>query len=425
MVQLRIQAKQMKDEGKYNEAIILYKQLTLKEEDKWVSWEFAYCLKQVGELDEAIVICKETYNRDHNFLYNNNLLGWLLYEKYFKTLQDDYSYEEVSKLYDIALYIPNIITQDDKSAYSNIILRMLKILKNSTSNNNDRIFELLNLLDYDKLSSEPKTFTQMGREKEYHSDKEMYFSYKTKVLHSKGLHSECVSCCDIALAELENFHHDNEIWFKVRRALSIGEIADFDESLKQLLQILIIKPHWIIMTELARTYVKVGDEKNSLLYYSKAIITNEPIKMKVAILMEIMMLLENMKEHSWRELHGCMLYKIRDKEGWSIKQDLDTLYKNSELTNLNEYQIHKKLKEYWINNIHNLSTSYNGIVTKVHSNGKFGFIKSSANSYYFQMKSIVFSNKIKIGDKVRFTLTDSYDSKKDRLSKEASYVIIE
>ena len=66
MNELRLKAKSLKDEKKYVDAIEIYEQIYSDSCDKWIAWEYSYCLKQVGRIDGAIDICRTVYNSQNS-----------------------------------------------------------------------------------------------------------------------------------------------------------------------------------------------------------------------------------------------------------------------------------------------------------------------------------------------------------------------
>lgn len=426
MDELRIKAKQFKNKKEFNEAILIYEQIYPIYYDKWVGWEYSYCLKQLVKIDQAIEISKKIYSKDKKFKYNNDLLAWLLYEKYFKNLKDKYSHDEVVQLYNIALFVSTIISQDKTSPLEKILLKALRVLKRDGNNFEDKMIILLNKIDIKKLSTIPREYIdKKDKRKEYQSDKEMYYAYKSKALYVEQKYEECINCCEEALSDIADFHHDNDVWIQYRKSLSIGKLGSVDNAIEELKKLSNIKSHWVIFAEIARLYTVSCDNENALLYFCRAAITPDPPKMKVSMYDEMAIFLKNIGQDYFAYLHVLLSKNIRVGEGWNIPTngiDLIAKLKKTE----EEYSVQLEiLQSYWLDIIYNQLTSISGIITNIHKNGKFGFIRSSTCSYYFKMTSVVFKSKAKENDKVSFCIIQSFDKSKNKLTEEAVYIKID
>ena len=84
----RRQAQEYKAAKDFERANEIYEMLWNTKQDMfdmWLGWEYAYCLKQMGDVDEAIKVSKETYLKYKHFRYNSSFLCWCIYEKYIDT----------------------------------------------------------------------------------------------------------------------------------------------------------------------------------------------------------------------------------------------------------------------------------------------------------------------------------------------------
>lgn len=61
-------------------------------------------------------------------------------------------------------------------------------------------------------------------------DRENYYSFKIKVLFELKEYEKCISICDKALAHMKNFHHENDLWFKVKKAKCLSALNNNDKA---------------------------------------------------------------------------------------------------------------------------------------------------------------------------------------------------
>lgn len=426
MEKLRNEAKTLKDAKKYSEAIIIYTKIYDSSSDKWLSWEYAYCLKQNKQIDEAINICKNLYATNKTFKYNNDLLSWLLYEKYFKVSQDEYSKKELDNLYDIAKFIPNIVEQNSNSPYEKIMLSAIKKIHKHSNTSNSKILELLSLIEPDLLSNQPGTFKKNNRESEYQSNKEYYYSIKAKVLYLEHSYNECIACCDEALKTIASFHHNNDTWMKYRKALCWDKIGKTEEAIIKLKELITEKKHWVIYHSIAKIYDESNNEIQALLYFSIAALDSVADNMKVTLFQDFAIFLNKINKFDFAYIHAMYAKKLREAESWSIPNELNHLIDEilKQFPEVNSEISKKKLKQYWLDNVRTVLGLEHGKVTNIHRNKKFGFISSGTKSYYFQMKSVIGKKNIQSNDLVEFTIIDSYDTLKKKATKEAAYICL-
>jgi hypothetical protein len=421
-VEIRKEAQKQKSQNNWADAITLYKKIYSPQCDCWLAWEYANCLKKLSRLDEAISVSKNLYQRDKQFIYNNNFLSWLLYEKYFKRPQKKYNFQELNHLYEIALSITTFTAQDGKGAYEITIVQMLKLLKRHGNNPVSKILALLAKLDVQKLSDRAGKYEQKGREKEYQSPKEMFYAMKTKALLDSKCYAKCISCCDEALLYLEHFHHDNKSWIIARKAISMAKSKNLDEGIAELKKILLHKNHWSLLEKIAEIYLIKQEPSNALLYFSMASISNDPSKMKVTLYLNMANLLYSIgdNENAWK--HLCFAKGIRENERWNIPESMQQLQMRLSAYEFSDDVQFYQLKEFWLQTIYAKLGKHNGVINKINAGGKTGFILCGGKSFFFKGQSFVEHSNFKEHDKVIFCLIESFDVKKQRQSLECGYI---
>lgn len=207
MEELRKRAKELKDDKQFKQAVELYAEIWSNDnKDKWLGWEYAYCLKQLGEITKTIEVCKETYKLDSKFTMNNDLMAWSVYEKYFKTKKDVYTDQELEDLELIGQSIIELIDHKEKSAYEYIVFAMANSYKKKGDKNSyTKIINWLDKLDSTKLSDEVVSYVdKRGKDTELPSRREEYYSLRSKSLIELERYKDCIKCCDDAKKDIEN-----------------------------------------------------------------------------------------------------------------------------------------------------------------------------------------------------------------------------
>lgn len=285
------------------------------------------------------------------------------------------------------------------------------------------------MVNCDILTEEPITYQlQDGTLKEGASRKEEYFSIKTKALEKSEKYDKCIECCKVALESISKFHYDNDIWFEVRKNYCTCMLLNGDTfigAINELISLSNNKKHWSIYNKIFSCYCKIGDYKNAIIFGAKALISKEPMEMKVTLLCDFAYALEVENYKTEAGNHFALVFQIRKKSGWNISPEI--------IAKLAEYNISDDviinviyLRSFWIELLRAAEETYAGKILSMMPHGKSGFICGDDNLNYFFKKSSVISgyNKLQIGKKVLFRIIDSIDKKKQVVSKEAVDITI-
>lgn len=363
------------------------------EEDIKTQLKKAKAIYQKKKHDEAEKIYKAAYDEDPEAftIWDRRFYAWALYHLHIKNPSSE---EELVKSCEL---ISELLIQEDTNkvkvcAYTTSMLKIINYFK-------DNAYECLKWLDMlnpKLLNSNPKSMNRNGRISKFYSDKEKWYSLKTKHLLDMGEYEETIKFADEALNELNEFVNNSDIWFKWRIAIANKELDNFDVALKYLEDIINSKNDWFILKELAEIYSLNGDYDLALKYAIDAALAKGDIKYKINLyrLLDEIFIAKNMDEDSDKVVK--LIEAIEDDE--------------------NFVEIEKELKERWVEiKFNNQQRSY-GTISNILSHGKAGFIKADdGESYYFNIYEIQGDkSKVKEGDYVSFFLEESFDKKKNK-----------
>lgn len=429
---LRKKAKTYREKKDYSNALPIYKDLweiRVDSWNKWLGWEYADTLKKLNQIDEAIAICREVYLYNKDFKYNNDLLCWCLYEKYFKSYIENNN-NSFNKLIEIAEFITMITEQKGKSsAYESTVFKVIDILKSQSNISYSKILYWIDKLDYNLLSDDVIVYTlPNNNSKEGASRKEDFFSIKTKAFEKLHKYLDCIECCNIAFEVITQFHFDNDIWLELRKYYCVcmnSEGSDFENAINKLIQLANRKRHWVIYFKAFQCYCEKGKYKNAIVYGSKALLSNEPMDRKVKLLLDYGLALENIGDTSNAKYHFELVYHIRKQNSWSIHQMLLEKCFQYNIVD-NEYKDKSFFEKFWIKNSQSNKKTIKGVVLSIMPHGKSGFIKvESGESYFFKKNSVISGLKqLRVKSNVTFCLVDSFDVKKQQKTKEAIEIIV-
>jgi len=95
IAEMKQQASMLRKQGKYQEAIPLYRELwdgNRDQCDEWDGWGYAHSLRKEGRSQDALDICRQVYQMKPDFDYNKSLYGWCIYDLEIK--RDDAQIEQ-------------------------------------------------------------------------------------------------------------------------------------------------------------------------------------------------------------------------------------------------------------------------------------------------------------------------------------------
>jgi tetratricopeptide (TPR) repeat protein len=427
----RINARKLRSEKKYLEALPLYKNLWVGYKgvklDCWLAWEYADTLKRSGMIDEAIDICKKVYEIDKVFKYNLDLLAWCLYEKYIKSINVDNPPKDIEKTIRIANFITQISKQESGSPYEYTVWTMIKTLKNRAAVNYSDIDFWLMKLNADLLSDISYVVTdKTGKQRELASKKEDWYITKCKILYRTNKYEECLEFCNKSLSIISTFHYDNDIWLNTKKAYCMGVLGEKENAVQMLKSLLVRKEHWSINDMIFRLQVELGEHKSGLFYAYKAALSKDPLRGKVNLFLRIGEVLETLNSKDYALKHYMLCKKIREEEGWKVSGRLDESIASIEggTGKYSDGDIYRELKMYWTEQKLSFTERSTGVITSLLPTGKAGFLKCENNSFYFQLSSVINRHKLKINKKVEFSLIDSFDKKKNKETKQAVDILV-
>lgn len=399
--------------------------------DLWDVHQYANCLKQLGNLDEAEAVCDRIYKQfseaelskeqEKPWTYIKKLYAWVIFEKYIKTLRNLDGQLDKTLILDRMVILCKLIIQGEQGApsLSYCILQVVKyIVKNNDYNNYVKALSILSILDGDQLSQEPRRFTdQLGKERELASEIEDYYQLKSEILLNIKRFDECIACCGEAIEKIHKFHYNNDVWFERRVAQAFSGLGDVDKAIETLNKLTVVSDKWFLLSEIGNCYLRKKDYITALLYLLRAACTKDPEKMKVGLIESIGDVCILVGDEELSQLNFLLAKSIREENGWFIKNQLRQKIKEDKTVSLRD------VRKRWIEKLYLISGENIGKISKLFPRNNGGFIQTDKRSYYFQSKNFLGKvDFIKIGDNVKFIIVDSFDKKKQENTQEASVI---
>ena len=386
----------------------LYKKLWENFQEEFNDWDGLFALKSIKKKSQL------NSNIDINFAYEialkfsnnekvNTSFGWLIYSNFIKNQADDFILQHEEQ---IESYV-KIINQSDCStnesefgcSKSRIIFKIIDIHK-SKLHSSKKILEYLEFLDHQRLSKKTFVINNLNNNKaqEMASDYEKYFQIKQKHLFILEMYNECKNVCTYALRNLDNFHHDNDLWFKRNYCRSQLKLGNFKQCEEGLLKLISSDGYgkWFIYYDLSELYF---DQQKNILAFKFAVdagFYGDDYKMMPRLYLHQIKLLTEAKRFDEAKIIAHLLVSVYREENWpfgtNIKEVINLYEINPEnLDNANKYYI--KVREFWLNEKMKDVNFKKGRISYVFSNNKKGKIKTNNNDeYLFRKKNLGNSN---------------------------------
>ena len=445
----------LKKAKKYSEALSYFKKNKIRfskaqlSSNEYIVSNIIYCLRGTNQFDAGFKFLK-IYDIKTDESQKEIILiayGWLLWSKYkadndntnnFKDEQQNFHYEKNELIERIETLIYILLKMDSdfsKTLVSKLFSAVYKPEKKH-AHYSKLVNDFCNKIDPNLLSTDCSTIKieRKGRtqDKELASDFENWYANKTKALKELGEWQECFDTSKEALEKIDNFHHLNDVWFSRRVALSMKNLGNVEDAIKELEIILKKKQEWYIQKELAELYFEKDDLDAAFKIAIDAINNFGPLKFKVKLLYLIGKILNKQGESDLAFKHFSLSKLVRQEEEWKVPQkvfDEMNQFEQIEIP-INELKnLKSELKNYW-NGFNNNDSRHNRpkhrsnseniqgeIIKLLHDNerGKAGFIKTGDNEFYFSAtQNWYLTSELTVGSKVIFNVIPAKNGKKEQ-----------
>lgn len=358
--------------------------------------------------EESLTIYEKNYSENPEEFneWDRIFYSWALYQAYVKDSEDE------DKLYEAAELVTELVKQDDlnKKPVCPYTLTVFKVLDLLYSEND--YFNLINWLD--KINPElldEKRFK--SNERVYRSKKEKYYDYASKAYLECEEFEKCIEISKEALSNLNKFTNNSDVWYRWRIAKSYKELLENNEALKYLDEVVKVKKDWFVYKEIAENYYILEDDEKAQEYLGDAILTNDPLTIKVNLFyLAYKILKDSNPDLALR--HAELFYAIKLENDSQMPEDIEELLID-EVT-INKKDLEREIKEYWLEYKFKDQELQYGTVTKIFEHGKSGFITSDNNeSLYFNVSDYK-GDGLHEGGYVSFYTEKSFDKSKNRES---------
>ena len=398
-----------------------------KDFNEWDYLFYSKCLYKLGSYEEILVLYKEFHELFPESDKLNNNMGWSLYHARLKTF--NFKTDDIKKYLSQIDYIIKNCNDDQYSPRSFILMHVIDAIfkkKIAANINYELSNKYLSLIDQSKLSDKESEREENWEIKKCESDKEKWYRMKIKTLLNLKKYHECIKYADESFEEVTKFHDSNFYWVNCWKAKSYLYLGQYDIAKEVINSILKSLNHWVLYYALFEIYANQGEIENALRVACIGALNGNDYKVEVSFFNDFAYFLFKNAYVREAALHYKLIEIIRSEESWKkIKLPNDFSYPE-DIVSMDKQTILNNLKKFWHQEKNRGLEFFEGTIIKILPNDKSGFIEDTlGNSYYFNIRDFVKKiNSLTIGLRVRFTLAERMDKKKNEIKKNAVEISI-
>jgi hypothetical protein len=407
-----------------DEAVKLYQEMWETYPDQFNVWDAFYTVKAMRTSYSPNLTWATELAEKYKVDKVGNLYGWLIFDRCVKGKNRTEILSNEKFIERLITLAPQKNLKEDDAFPCPTTISILKLCDAHAENlfNARKINELLSGLDYNIMSDRSKTIeTQERGDVELSSDLEKYFALKTKSLLKLGEFESCKEHCIKGLELLEKFHYNNDLWFKMRIALSEDGLGNHEKSedlFKELLESKAGNDKWFLYRDISEVYFEQRDFVKAWKYaVDAAFYGNEPHFLIGLYLLQARILFKLERPTEGKILAELIAAILKEQE-WNDKAEYNKLfsyYKIDRTTLPSVSDLIKEARIFWQKERYGNKPKNKGTIISIHKNGKIGRIKDQNNNFIgFHKKDLV--KKMKsienlTGATVEFYIMESFEGK--------------
>ena len=426
---VRDEAARLRKAGDYEGALLLYDQLWTAGggRDKWDGWGYAYCLRKVGRVAEALDVCRAIYRLDAGFTFNNTLYAWCIYDTELRRLGEGAT-ASVRAAVRAATAIVSLCRQEKRSPFVVAVLKVTRVLLAGPHACPAQALEWLERLDPALLDPAPFMAQGQGaRSGPSPSYLETYHLRRASALFALDRHDACLEACREALAGIPEFHAGTDRWLRRLQAkvlVATGRLDQAKAHYDELVAAARGEAEWFLLAEAADVERQLGDLPRAWGLLVEAARRPGDVEMRVQLFRVMADVLLDMGRVADAAAHARAALAIRRDREWQVDDRLRATMARAGVTADDPGSSREalaSLRRVWQADVEARFPESEGHVRTVLPNGRAGFIRGADGvDRYFRLRSARGTlASFGPGTKVRFRVRASYDAKKKRPSEEA------
>ncbi|GCE49789.1 cold shock CspA family protein [Thermosporothrix hazakensis] len=416
------QAWELEKQGQFETAAELYrKALAARPDDAFSHSRYLKCLRSLKRSKEGIewgwMLRPEV--REDKYVFS--MWAWCIYDVYFKKTEEreeelegweeetSMTDERFRKMRSAAMYV--LERTEDALIRKLLVLGICREAKQRGKW--DIIYKFAGMID-------PSTLEKDARQAGRMSECERWYFYAIKAAFLMEQYEECQR---LAGEGMKLYTHNR--FFPWWHALAKARSGIQEEALQDLLTLDGRYKEWYIRADIARIYEQLGRDDDAWLWYCRAALQANEIKLCYRLIgQEMASLLQRLERFQEAYEHMQFARLIAEKENWSQSKSAEQLRERivqlcelyAEQITPEDYPLESfgrlrgKLRRLW----ESAAPREIGVIRTLNQEKGFGFLAVEDESIYFRIPRQVPS--LEVGMKLEFTREVSFDRKKQQNS---------
>lgn len=413
----RQKADALRKAGKHEEAAVEYAAIW-PDGDRWTGWGYAYCLRKLKRVSEAVAVSRQVYALDPKFKYGRSMLAWCLYGSIHDLTQPSQELRAGARTI-VELTEKEDNKYDNRNPFAITVLRVAKVL--CRAGRDAQALEWLAKLEPTQLDTTEFAFEdEKGRLRKFGSKRETYYALRTHALEHLKKWDECLEVATVAIAACRPLHHDNDVWFARRIALAKCRLGRLQEGVPELEALLVRKETSFLHTDIARAVLELADFDKAFNHALAALLSPGEIKFKLTALSIMAKVLSATGRQTEALKHLELAIAARKQLQWkpdSENTDLGGQWgANADPGNPDDRL--KELRLLWTQWDQADNPRHTGEIERLLPHGRSGFLRGkNKERFYFEVREWR-DRKMKPepGARVTFKTRSSFDKKHQRAS---------
>lgn len=356
----------------------------------WTCWDYyyyAYALQKTKNYAKGHEIARLGMIAFPQFTRLHHSYCWCLYYLYIQRY--DEKRDNPHQFRRAADAVLKYSRQESYSPYTLTVWKVVDSLRGRSGHTAAEISRYLEKLDPDLLSAEEGIRSRNGQTVQIASEKERWYSLRSRFLVKEEKYGACISLCQEALRVFPQLHHDNEIWFSYRIALCRLRIGQIDDAVQEFQHLLQYKEHWIIYRGLFYCAEARHDRQAMLQYGAAGMLTGMQFAEKMNFIAQLADTLQKDGKEMMTFAHYVFMMKLREQRGWHISSTLRQHVASYQVPVPTWNTLLDTLYPFWIFCRHAGEDPVYGTIETILPGNTGGFIKTyEGSAYYFKTTSV-------------------------------------
>ncbi len=413
-------AEALRNSKNYAEACRQFAELWQQRPSHLTGWRYAFCLRKLGQLEDAERIAREALAKFPEDKYTKSTLAWILYDKELKPARDE---SDLGRIVQVVNQI--LALNSDTMILTKVVLAVMKVAKGRK--NWRTLLEWADRVRAEDLDSEPMSFNG----KRGMSEREVWYVNRANALLQLERFDEARQ---FALAALVDFPKD--IFLRRTAALALARSGDLAAGIVEM-RALLAHPRadWYMKAELAELEYLSGNYSEAYRLICDSISNpRQAVEFKLEYFVTLAQIALALGKLDIAAEHIGLARAVRIDQGWKIpsvlvqvEQDIRAALtaSNGDWPTLPQdpKQLERICRRRWQEGATEGVQFYRGTVEPYPEGRHFAYIKrdDGGEDVYVVVRDLP-RNCNQPGNRVEFVLKTSYDKKKGRESVQATNV---